>query len=95
MTDGSVSWIGLGLSALLIIDKLVSRSKRMKCKCCGACFEMESTLSTSPQPHRRKSKQHELEDIKIENHKLNQNDMHVPQNESQKHGHENGSSTQI
>ena len=39
MSETSVSWIGLGLSALLIIDKLVSKSKKVKCKCCGSEFE--------------------------------------------------------
>lgn len=48
MSD-SVSWIGLGLSALLIIDKFLTRNKLKKCKCCGACFEFEGVPET-PKP---------------------------------------------
>ena len=39
--ENSVSWIGLGLSALLVLDKFLTKNRLKKCKCCGACFEFE------------------------------------------------------
>jgi DNA polymerase II large subunit len=50
MSDASVSWIGLALSALLILDKLLSKSKKVKCKCCGSEFEASESLSTPMTP---------------------------------------------
>jgi hypothetical protein len=51
MTD-SVSWVSFGLSALLLLEKILTKNKLKKCKCCGACIEFESQ---TPQHVRRKS----------------------------------------
>lgn len=59
MSD-SVSWVGLGLSALLIIDKFLTKNRLKKCKCCGACFEFEGVPET-PKPHH-----HTTDEITIE-----------------------------
>jgi len=64
MSDSSVSWIGLGLSALLIVDKLVSRSKRLTCKCCGLEVDSQSTLSPIERPTRKRSI--DIHEVKIE-----------------------------
>lgn len=45
MSD-SVSWVGLGLSALLVLDKFLTKNRMKKCKCCGACFEFEGVPET-------------------------------------------------
>lgn len=47
MADDSISWIGLALSALLVIDKFFTKNKMKKCKCCGACFEFEGSPDAS------------------------------------------------
>lgn len=51
MSD-SVTWISFALSALLVLDKFLTKNKLKKCKCCGACFEFESQILP---PARRKS----------------------------------------
>ena len=66
MSDSSVGWVGLGLSALLIIDKLVSKSKKIKCKCCGSEFEASEMLSTPMSPRRKADEPEELKTIKLE-----------------------------
>ena len=67
MSDASVSWIGLGLSALLIIDKLLSKSKKVRCKCCGSEFEASESLSTPMSPKAMSKKDVELSTVKLEN----------------------------
>jgi hypothetical protein len=42
----SVSWVGLGISALLVVDKLFTKSKKIKCSCCGSQFEADSSISS-------------------------------------------------
>jgi hypothetical protein len=49
----SVSWISLGLSALLVLEKFLTKNKLKRCKCCGACFEFESQSSPSPSHHKQ------------------------------------------
>ena len=51
MSDSSISWIGLAISVVLMIDKMISKSKKVKCKCCG-CSEFEA--DTSPQTPKMK-----------------------------------------
>jgi hypothetical protein len=63
----SVSWIGLGLSALLILDKLFSKSKKVKCKCCGSEFEASESLSTPMSPKLAGETNIEVTTIKAEN----------------------------
>jgi hypothetical protein len=67
MSDVSVSWIGLGLSALLVLDKLLSKSKKVKCKCCGSEFEASESLSTPMTPKVNVQEVLELGKVKIEN----------------------------
>jgi hypothetical protein len=67
MSDVSVSWIGLGLSALLVLDKLLSKSKKVKCKCCGSEFEASESLSTPMTPKATAQTILELGKVKIEN----------------------------
>jgi hypothetical protein len=67
MSDMSVSWIGLGLSALLVLDKLLSKSKKVKCKCCGSEFEASESLSTPMTPKTVSQAILELGTVKIEN----------------------------
>ena len=58
----SVSWISFALSALLVLEKFLSKNKFKKCKCCGACFEFES----QPQERRKsndKTKNNELDEV--------------------------------
>lgn len=45
MNTDSVSWVSLGLSALLILDKFLTKNTIKKCKCCGACIEFETASS--------------------------------------------------
>lgn len=63
MSDSSVSWIGLAISVVLIIDKLVSKSKKVKCKCCG-CSEFEA--DSSPQSPRNHKQEHSKENVDID-----------------------------
>jgi hypothetical protein len=70
MSDMSVSWIGLGLSALLILDKLFSKSKKVKCKCCGSEFEASESLSTPMSPKMASQPNIEMHIVKTENIKL-------------------------
>lgn len=58
----SVSWISFALSALLVLEKFLSKNKLKKCKCCGACIEFES----QPQERRKsndKTKNNELDEV--------------------------------
>jgi hypothetical protein len=69
MSDTSISWIGLAISVVLMIDKLVSKSKKVKCKCCG-CSEFEADLKDSkhpqtPKPQRRPESKEHTENIDI------------------------------
>ena len=66
MSDASISWIGLALSALLVIDKLLSKSKKVKCKCCGSEFEASESLSTPMSPRKTNEPKIELDTIKAE-----------------------------
>jgi hypothetical protein len=66
MSDSSVSWIGLALSALLVIDKLLSKSKKIKCTCCGSEFEASENLSTPMTPRQKVNQTEELKTIKLE-----------------------------
>lgn len=54
MSD-SVSWVALGTSALLLLDKFLTKNKLKKCKCCGACFEFQADTIASPRPVHRVS----------------------------------------
>lgn len=65
MSD-SVSWIGLGLSALLVLDKFLTKNKLKRCKCCGACFEFEG----QPEPPKRKSSKEEVEIVENKGNQL-------------------------
>jgi len=67
MSDMSVSWIGLGLSVLLVLDKLLTKSKRVKCKCCGSEFEASESLSTPMTPKPVSQPALELSTVKTEN----------------------------
>jgi hypothetical protein len=67
MSDMSVSWIGLGLSVLLVLDKLLTKSKRVKCKCCGSEFEASESLSTPMTPKPVSQPVLELSTVKTEN----------------------------
>lgn len=67
MSDMSVSWIGLGLSVLLVLDKLLTKSKRVKCKCCGSEFEASESLSTPMAPKAVSQPALELSTVKTEN----------------------------
>lgn len=66
MSDTSVSWIGLALSALLVLDKLLSKSKKIKCKCCGSEFEASESLSTPMTPKQTSKTDMELGKVKVE-----------------------------
>jgi hypothetical protein len=66
MSDSSISWIGLGLSALLILDKLLTKSKKVKCKCCGSEFEASEFLSTPMSPAVARQTEAELSSVKLE-----------------------------
>jgi hypothetical protein len=66
MSDSSISWIGLGLSALLILDKLLTKSKKVKCKCCGSEFEASEFLSTPTSPTAARQTEAELSSVKLE-----------------------------
>ena len=66
MSETSVGWIGLALSALLVIDKLLSKSKKIKCKCCGSEFEASEILSTPMTPRQKVNQTEELKTIKLE-----------------------------
>jgi|LakMenEpi03Aug12_release.lakeMendotaPanAssembly.Ray.scaffolds.fasta_scaffold45576_4 hypothetical protein len=66
MSESSVSWIGLALSALLVLDKLLSKSKKVKCKCCGSEFEASEILSTPMTPRPKEQSSTELSSIKTE-----------------------------
>jgi hypothetical protein len=70
MSDVSVSWIGLALSALLVVDKLLSKSKKIKCKCCGSEFEASESLSTPMSPKMASQPTIEISTIKADNIKL-------------------------
>jgi hypothetical protein len=66
MSDSSVSWVGLAISVVLIIDKLVSKSKKVKCKCCG-CSEFEADSSPqSPISHKQERPKENIENIQID-----------------------------
>ena len=67
MSDASVSWIGLGLSALLVLDKLLSKSKKVRCKCCGSEFEASESLSTPMSPKAMSKTDVDLSTVKLEN----------------------------
>jgi len=67
MSDASVSWIGLALSALLVIDKLLSKSKKVKCKCCGSEFEASESLSTPMSPKATSHTNIEIQTVKTDN----------------------------
>jgi hypothetical protein len=67
MSDMSVSWIGLALSVLLVLDKLLTKSKRVKCKCCGSEFEASESLSTPMTPKAASQPALELSTVKTEN----------------------------
>ena len=65
MSDTSISWIGLAISVVLMIDKLVSKSKKVKCKCCGCSeFEADSSPQTPKTQRRPEAKEH-TENIEI------------------------------
>lgn len=66
MSESSVSWIGLALSALLVLDKLLTKSKKVKCKCCGSEFEASENLSTPMTPRPKEQSSTELSSIKTE-----------------------------
>jgi len=66
MSESSVSWIGLALSALLVLDKLLSKSKKVKCKCCGSEFEASEILSTPMTPRTKEQSSTDLSSIKTE-----------------------------
>ncbi len=67
MSDVTVSWIGLALSALLVIDKLLSKSKKVKCKCCGSEFEASESLSTPMTPKATGQTNIEIQAVKTVN----------------------------
>jgi hypothetical protein len=62
--ENSVSWIGFGLSALLIVDKFITKNRLKKCKCCGACFEFEGLPDPSSPKNKHDSN---LPTIEIQN----------------------------
>jgi hypothetical protein len=64
MSDSSISWIGLAFSVLLMIDKLISKSKKVKCKCCGSEFEADTSPQT-PRPQKRTQEKEHTENIEI------------------------------
>lgn len=68
MSD-SVSWVALGTSALLLIDKFFTKNKLKKCKCCGACFEFQADTPSLPHPIHRVSngkKENTVDEASIE-----------------------------
>lgn len=70
MSESSVSWIGLALSALLVLDKLLSKSKKVKCKCCGSEFEASEILSTPISPKIERHAEPDSLSIKLETVKV-------------------------
>jgi hypothetical protein len=65
MSDSSISWIGLAISVVLMIDKMISKSKKVKCKCCG-CSEFEADASPqTPKMKKQPPTKDDSENIEI------------------------------
>jgi hypothetical protein len=47
-----------------MIDKLISKSKKVKCKCCGSEFEADTSPQT-PRPQKRTQEKEHTENIEI------------------------------